>query len=257
MLKRWRLDDPSHGWPACVAGQADGGRIVGGRRAGCVGWGRADHVVAQCASAMYWGIMVAKINVDVSKVISMYKGGASVLSIANTLGHSRNVIERRITEAGLPLRTASEANKLRMANLTPDERQKLSRAAHEAVKGSTRRHESLVCRAMDIQRRAKVSKLEQLCHQELALRGVSTIPLMAIDKYNVDLGFLAGKVAIEVHCNFHTEQRKAVQDARKLCYLAAAEWWPCYLHEKTLSAFTFDTLASICKFRASFLAGSA
>lgn len=191
--------------------------------------------------------MPARFEVNIKKMIRLYDRGHSVQSMAAELQVSRGVITKRMRELGMKIRNQSEANYLRMGRMTLAERQALVASANDALRGATRTRESLVRKALTLQRQGKLSAIEQEYCDELRKRGVKVTPLAALDKFNVDLACVPAKVAIEVQCSWHTAPRKAMQDQAKLNYLMRQGWLLTYVDKKHTTAKQLDALAQLCK----------
>jgi hypothetical protein len=76
-----------------------------------------------------------RIPLDVPALLARYDAGESVLSLARALGVSRLVVTRRLEENGVTPRSGSEANRLRFARATPEERKAIASAAQAALRG--------------------------------------------------------------------------------------------------------------------------
>lgn len=194
--------------------------------------------------------MPPKKPINSTRLKSLYIRGESVLAISRKMEVSRTVIVRAIRELGLPIRSGSEANKLRMARLTPEERQELSRAAHNAVRGMVRTDIDRETRAKGVQAKGKLSDPEKKICRFLRSLGVEITPLMAVGRYNIDLACEPARIAIEVHGSWHTEERKALQDARKLEALSSNGWLITYLTKDNADTTALRAIAAFCLERA-------
>jgi hypothetical protein len=76
-----------------------------------------------------------RISLDVPALLARYDAGESVLSLACAFGVSRLVVTRRLEENCITPRSGSEANRLRFARASPEERKALARAAQTALRG--------------------------------------------------------------------------------------------------------------------------
>ena len=124
-----------------------------------------------------------------------YNNGTSVLALAKKHGVCRNVVVRWLMEAGCKIRNRSEGMYTRMAKATPEERQALSAAAHDAVRGMKRTHDELVKRALRQSRDIGFGEVEiaDACRD----RGWEVDPQWPVDVYNIDVG-VDKRVAVEV-----------------------------------------------------------
>lgn len=71
-------------------------------------------------------------ELDTPEIISSYLAGESVLSLAKRLGVNRAAISKRLKEANISLRDASQANVIRFARMSFDDRRALSKSARDA-----------------------------------------------------------------------------------------------------------------------------
>lgn len=197
--------------------------------------------------------MTARKLINLNSLRAMYRRGDSVLAMAKAFGVSRPLIARNLTALGLPIRTGSEANRLRMARLTAEERLALARAAHNAVRGSRRTDIEQITRAKSVQVKEKLSSLEARFYKYLTSLGIKITPLMAIHRYNIDLACADARVAIEVNGSWHTQERKALQDARKAEYLCANGWIVTYLTKDNADTSALRAIAELCKCRTKLL----
>jgi very-short-patch-repair endonuclease len=134
-----------------------------------------------------------------AEIVAAYEGGESEQSISIRYGVMRAVVRRHLKKAGVPLRGHSEAQSLRMARLNPEERAKLTEAAHEAVRGKPVSGRSLQLAAQRREQNpwhANRSTGEREFRQWLQERGLSATPQKAIGPYNVD--FAVASVAVEI-----------------------------------------------------------
>lgn len=166
---------------------------------------------------------------DTQRVVRRYLSGESEKAVAGSLGVSRQVIRRVLLESGITPRNRSDAMFTRMANTSPDERSRLSAAAHDAVRGMKRTDAEMEARARVAQRiDYRVSPLEGELAELLRMRGVETVPQLAVGRYNLDLA--AWPVAVEVH---HTAAHPMVayggRGIERTMYLADRGWRTLYI----------------------------
>lgn len=139
-----------------------------------------------------------KLDLPVEQVCSMYQDGKSENAIANHFGVSRNVIRKRITEAGISPRTQSEAEKLKWAQMGEQARANQVKHAHNAVRGMTKSESAKEAMALT-RELVKYDHLIGIGEVEfsdlLNDRGIDHVHQKAIKFYNVD--FAIGKVAVE------------------------------------------------------------
>lgn len=140
---------------------------------------------------------VAQSAVCVDDVAKRYRAGESENSIAQSYGVSRNVITRRLEIAGVKRRTMADANRLMMAERTPEENRRNTRAANKAMRGTTVPLErKMRVAATREARQTHISDHERELAKLLVGRGLDVRPQAAIGPYNVDMA--TGSVAVEV-----------------------------------------------------------
>ncbi|MFF9309895.1 hypothetical protein ACF1BS_03200 [Streptomyces sp. NPDC014748] len=131
-----------------------------------------------------------------AEIVSAYVAGESELTLAQRYGVERNVVRRRLEEAGVEIRNRSEANTNRMARLTPEERAAQTAAAHAAMRGR---------RVPEKERLLRAARREETLSHASAREGVfaahletslPVTPQKAIGPYNVD--FAVGPIAVEI-----------------------------------------------------------
>lgn len=134
----------------------------------------------------------------IDKVKNLYDSGYSVLNMSKTLGCERNTILLCMNKLVLKPRTGSEAMTLRFSKASPDYIKKITKAAHDAVRGKKRPEHELVKRALIHQTNsARFGKLEKTFLNGCLKRGLDAIHQLPVYTYNVDIGI--GRVAVEIH----------------------------------------------------------
>lgn len=134
---------------------------------------------------------------DRDDLLSRYLGGESEKALAEAHGVSRTAIRRVIVEEGVEPRGRPQSMVVRMARTSSEERQRLTAAAHAAVRGSHLTADQLSRRARGVERtQANTSPAERILQAMLEERGLIVSSQKAIGPYNADLA--AGSVAVEV-----------------------------------------------------------
>lgn len=144
---------------------------------------------------------VERVPIDPDDLRQRYERGESILKMARELGVSRTAITPRLRALGLEIRGASEANRIRMAQLSPAERLALTSAAHRGRRReidlsprNPARHSAMVGTAERQTR--KVGKGEAELVDLLVRRGIEVDTQVPVYGYNLDLA--SGRVAVEV-----------------------------------------------------------
>lgn len=133
-----------------------------------------------------------------AEIIARYLAGDSELALARAYGVERIAIRRRILNAGIQPRGVSEANRIRMQRLSPNDRSALAAAAHAAVRGKPRTDSELATRARTSQQSGRyIGRYEQDLVALLRVRGLEPIAQHAEGRYNIDIAI--HPIAVEVH----------------------------------------------------------
>jgi len=139
--------------------------------------------------------------------------------IAGKLGIDRNAVRRRLLEAGIKPRDRSEGMFHRMARSTDEERQRLSKAAHSAIRGVKRPHYELIKRA---EAQTRIIGIDEPPLIELLKKaGLQPIHQLAVDKFNIDIAI--PPVAVEVSRLTQCPPRRHILRA-KAEYLLDHHW---------------------------------
>jgi transposase len=183
-----------------------------------------------------------------SNIITNYLNGISEKALAEMFNVSRQVIKRILIINNIERRGRSASMYLRMANSTPDERQALSKKAHDAIRGVKRKKQELTERAITRQKtRQYIGQGEELLNQWLIKRGFKTIPQMAVDRFNIDIAI--PPVAVELKIS-STLPITATNDLKKIIYLTNNHWSVIYIQIKyidMLSEIQADYIARFIK----------
>jgi very-short-patch-repair endonuclease len=165
--------------------------------------------------------------VPTDTIISRYLKGESELALSKEFGIARSGIRRRLLKAGIIPRTISQANVIRMSNLSAQERIDLTSAAHKAVRG---RHATIAER----EKRAKtieikgigISTSENIMVEMLQSQGIKNITQQkAIGIYNVDIAIESPRIAIEINGGgWHIQSHHTLLHHKRVPYLTDRGW---------------------------------
>jgi very-short-patch-repair endonuclease len=192
---------------------------------------------------------VNRSNITAKQVIALYKRELSVKAIAETLGTSRGTVVSRLISAGITPRTASEEMYLRMSKLNDEERQRLTNAAHESLRGKKQPLTQKLNRARTAERNQKLSELEGEFVEAFREAGVEVAPIHAVGIYCIDIAIPEAKLAIEIHGgNWHLSTKKQRQDALKLFALSREGWLVIYLWRRDLRGPNFERAVCLAQF---------
>lgn len=164
-------------------------------------------------------------EVPTAEIVAAYVAGASEKALAEHYGVARGVIRRRLADAGVQPRGRSEAMYARMAQTSPEERMRLSHAAHDAVRGRVYTEDEKAVRAKTAQnKRLNMSPAEFVLREMLGRRGVvGIVPTMAIGPYNCDAAI--DPVAVEIFGgHWHFSGRHLARSSERIRYLMDRGW---------------------------------
>jgi very-short-patch-repair endonuclease len=158
------------------------------------------------------------------KIYREHIAGASVKALAERYGVARTAIVSGFARVGLKQRNRSGAMYLRMSRTSAAERAALSKAAHDAVRGSKVSEDALARKARSRQGRA-ISVYETIVHDALAAAGISAVLNYAVGKYMIDVAIHDRFFAVEIDGGgWHAVPKKRAADAVKDAYLRAHGW---------------------------------
>jgi very-short-patch-repair endonuclease len=149
----------------------------------------------------------------------------SIGAIAKMLGVGPRTITTLLRSFQIQKRTQSEQKLVDLERMSYGDRLAMTEASRAIVKGRPKTHADLCKRAKTKQDRAVLSGDEAIIVGHMQHAGLDPVPLLAVDKYNIDFGFPDEKVAVEYHGgNWHNSPKKRAQDERKAAYLRKNGW---------------------------------
>lgn len=154
-----------------------------------------------------------------NNAVELYKAGMSALKVFQRTGVDRGALTRELKKRGIPVRSRSEAGKVRAQRMTADERKRQAAAANAAMRGVPAVEERLVKAAKTKERtRYSQSDGEKLLVGWLA--DLDPVSQKAVGRYNVDVA--VAPVAVEVlGGEWHGYKR---HHATRTKYIADAGW---------------------------------
>lgn len=167
-------------------------------------------------------------SINTNDAIKRYLAGESEKSVAKSLHVDRGSIRRMLIRNGVKRRNRSESMFTRMSFASPEERQAISKAAHDAVRGMKRTKNELIRRALTRQIGGQyIGRGEKELNQWLIERGLETIPQMAVNSCNIDIAI--PPVAVELLIT-SSDPMKRFYDRKKIEYLCTHGWNVLYIH---------------------------
>ena len=140
----------------------------------------------------------ARIRPSIDDIMAIYNTGIGASGVARVLGCGRTYVNSMLDKNGINKRNQSEQQFARMARTTPDERQKLSKAAHDAVRGKKRSAEELEKRSLSKYHTKNIcmSEYEFQFSDELTKKGILFDTQVKVGPYNCD--FVINGIAVEI-----------------------------------------------------------
>lgn len=139
-------------------------------------------------------------NIPLEQIVTRIDAGMSVKAIAEELNTSRNVITRILNESGIKQANRSEAMFIRMSKTSAHERQQLTRAAHDAIRGKSQTldHRCKIAATRCInQTEYFFGPGEEEFKEILTQRGIEFVRQYPVEVYNLDF-LVCGNVAVEL-----------------------------------------------------------
>ena len=161
-------------------------------------------------------------------IIKNYISGISENKIAKTFNVSRTVIKRILTQNNITRRTQSESESLKWEKMSKEKRLQQVKAAHIAATGRVRTIEEMSLSAKTKQKNLIMTgKGEQYILNWFNKKGFDTIPQMAVNGYNIDIG-IGDSIAVELLRNPGNPFAKK-SDKRKIENLTNLGWNVIYI----------------------------
>lgn len=163
---------------------------------------------------------------DEAAALRAFQEGSSVKAVAERFGVQRNTITKLLHKHGITPRSRRDAMLLRMAQATPEERLRLTEAAHAARRGRSVPEQARI-RIAEGRERAKAhasddARLLAGCIEAL------NIPVTlekAVGPYNIDIAFNECPVAVEIQGgNWHAHGRHGARIAERREYILSRGW---------------------------------
>ena len=143
--------------------------------------------------------MAAKIEIpNLDDLLRRYVAGDSENQLAKEAGVNRWTFRQRLIKAGIAPRNQSEAEAIKWDRMSPKQRRRQVRAAHDAARGRDVPFDELCYRAKmrEGNMAYNVSQSEVLLGQWMRKAGLPVLHNLAVGPYNCDIG--TGPVAVEV-----------------------------------------------------------
>lgn len=186
---------------------------------------------------------------DLDRFVALYKQGAGTTILQHEFGVKEGMVRSLLRQLGLPLRSGSEAQRMRMAYMTPEQRKAFGDKVSAANTGKKQTQATGIARALGIEVAQNLSHHERTIRARFFAAGITLRGHLAIHRYNLDLGHIESKTAVEINPNYHSMERVVKADGAKREYLIYNNWMVFYVMPHRLDEFTFQTIVSACLFR--------
>lgn len=165
-----------------------------------------------------------KLNLPSEHIANLYAAGMSEKALADKLQISRRAIRARLIEQQVDVRGRSQAETMKWAQMTEQQRFEQTAAAHRAARGVVMASSSMEQRATTVQSIGRVrSAYEQRLTVMLQERGINVVAQDAIGPYNCDLG--AYPVAVEIFGGkWHWYGHHLARTEKRFRYIMDAGW---------------------------------
>ena len=180
------------------------------------------------------------------EITALYNQGKSILYISNKLGISRNMVNNCLIDNGLHPRGGSEANRIRMSNMSYSERKRLTASANKAVRNQAgwERIPPGMAKRSEISKRY-IGAFENDVTEKLVGRGFECRPQAAWQSYNIDI--LVNDLAVEVHtCTIRPIRHSTYFN--KLMELLCAGISVCHYWTRPLNGITEGSIDELVSF---------
>lgn len=167
-------------------------------------------------------------HLNVDNFIKLYNSGKSLKALADQLGCSRVYLTQILRKNNTPIRGRSESMYLRMSQTSPEERSRLSAAAHAAVKGREHTFEEKCKRSITREKRQiGIYPIEKTAKEMLEEKGFVCRAQKAVGPYNVDIALTEHCIAVEIFGGgWHGAGFHARRFNKRIKYLLDSGWLP-------------------------------
>lgn len=185
------------------------------------------------------------------EIVRRYTNGESEKSIADSLPGklSRVFVRGVLLEAGINPRNPSQANWLRVSQMTPAQKKAQTAKANKASRGRKISWEEKCAQALGKQAACvNQSPLEVKMLEWLREIGIGGVPQQAIGAYNADIG--VAPVAVEIFGgNFHAAGRHAARFPQRCHYFFDQGWSGVFVWVNAVSnPLTIDAAKYVASF---------
>lgn len=140
----------------------------------------------------------ARVRPSIDTIMGVYNSGTGASGVAKALGCGRGYVNMMLDKHGIHKRNQSEQQFERMRKASPEERQALTKAAHDAVRGKERPEDEIIERAKlrYATKHVRISEHETRLAEILESRNISFDTQIQVGRYNCD--FVINGIAVEI-----------------------------------------------------------
>lgn len=163
---------------------------------------------------------------DEAAALRAFQDGGSVKAIAERFGVQRSTIVALLRKHGITPRSRRDAMLLRMAQATPEERLRLTEAAHAACRGRRVPEEARINMAKGRERtKSHASDDARFLAGCIEALDVAVTLEKAVGPYNIDIALNELSVAVEIQGgHWHSHGRHGARLAERREYLLSRGW---------------------------------
>lgn len=165
-----------------------------------------------------------RVEVPTDEIAARYIAGESENVLAAAYSTSRQVIRRRLIEAGASIRGQTDANRLLASQRSPEEIARLTAPMHLASRGREKTFKQKCNSAISRERaQSHATESERLLASWLTDRGLSPVLQKAIGPYNIDVA--VSPVAVEIYGGgWHAYGNHAALSRKRFEYILNNSW---------------------------------
>lgn len=188
-------------------------------------YGVSENVIRRHFAAVGVTLTSNKLIYDEAAALRAFQEGGSVKGVAERFGVQRSTIMTLLRKHGIAPRSRRDAMLLRMAQATPEERLRLTEAAHAAVRGRRVPEDARINMAKGRERTKAHASPDAIALAEWISLACSVTLEKAVGPYNVDIAFDELSVAVEIQGGqWHSHGRHGARLAERREYLLSRGW---------------------------------
>ena len=153
-----------------------------------------------------------RLHLPESKIIRLYSDGMSEKVVAEKVNVSRSAIRRVLIENKIPIRNRSDAMFLRMSKATKAERLRITKAAHDSVRGKPK--SDFIKRKIALGKSRLRGAGEKILSDKFRASGYSVEEQFPFEIYNIDL-LISGLGRID-RCGLLLKIKSAISKAEQI-----------------------------------------